>query len=370
MRRIQMMQAFEPDVLIFSDLHLHERSEFSVVGKSGLNSRLVEGLDILDQILGLCKKRYKTIKDIVHLGDLFELKNRVPNHMLLELSRRLDLFEDLNLRFIHLMGNHDFAIETYPLPKLFSGSYFLFLDEDGAVDLNTLIGGVPSYFIPFKRDYGQFMESLQIANSSNCSLVFFHQEIYGARYESGKMINVLPEVEFDKDKMYFSGHLHNPQLVKRRVQYVGAPYQFKFGEVRDKFVWLMDTRTLEYKSLQLDYPKFVEYDWNSVDRMEKEYVENNYVKIRGEMSLEDYQSYDKEELRQNLMQNWRVKGVVFDIKTKREHQMRISEASVKSDNEIVKEFLNQSDTKLDKKALRSTGADILSGVSTMTEERG
>lgn len=39
-----------PDILFFSDPHLHERKEFSKLGVLGLNSRLEEGLDILGQI--------------------------------------------------------------------------------------------------------------------------------------------------------------------------------------------------------------------------------------------------------------------------------------------------------------------------------
>ena len=37
-------------ILFFSDLHLHDRKEFSTT-KDGFNSRLLEGLNILDQII-------------------------------------------------------------------------------------------------------------------------------------------------------------------------------------------------------------------------------------------------------------------------------------------------------------------------------
>ncbi len=67
-----------PDTILYSDLHLHEREEFkSIDSISGLSSRLAEGLDILDQI-EIILRSHPEITYLKNLGDVFELKDRVP----------------------------------------------------------------------------------------------------------------------------------------------------------------------------------------------------------------------------------------------------------------------------------------------------
>jgi hypothetical protein len=221
----------KPDTLLFSDLHLHEREEFSKIDpQTGLNTRLSEGLSILDQIIEV-NNNHTEINWTINLGDIFELKDRIPNHVLIEYQKRIP-----RNSYITLMGNHDFNLITHP-------SIILFDDDDytPVIEEPLIIGKWG--FIPFQRKQEDFVKELINMNKHNLDIIFFHQELPGAEYESGKKVpGILPYTWFKNDIMYISGHIHQHQTVGK-VVYLGSPYQIKFSdEGKRKFIWLMKDR--------------------------------------------------------------------------------------------------------------------------------
>jgi predicted phosphodiesterase len=100
------------EILFFADMHLHERKEFNRM-EGELGSRLLEGIHILEQIADVVDKH--GIKSVICLGDIFELKDRVPNHIQIAFGEALHA---IKAHVYILLGNHDFKIKKYSTLKV------------------------------------------------------------------------------------------------------------------------------------------------------------------------------------------------------------------------------------------------------------
>jgi len=339
----------KPDTLIFSDLHLHEREEFSFVTESGLNSRLEEGLSILDQINEI-KNRPEIIQTIF-LGDVFELKDRIPNHILIEYGKRLDRL--LTKPHFFLMGNHDYNIQNYTIPEIFNIDRFGFIKETQLFP-NRNYGDWG--FIPFQRKQEDFIEALNKLNNLNPSVIFFHQELPGGEYESGRKIpGVIPNNLFKPDIVYISGHLHKYQTVGK-VVYIGGPYQKNFSdEGCKKFVWLFNSQTRMLASLELSYPKFISID---IGQGISEFpINGNYIRITGEVGASSWSQKEKEILKEAIISAG-AKGVSLQVKVKKHHQVKIEEAKIDHDDLIIQDYAKENKGNLDLDHFTKVGLEI------------
>jgi len=74
--------------IVFSDIHFYKNPSKSYITDWGYSSWLIEQLRIVDQILDFAKEY--NIQYVIHNGDLFEEKNRIPqdlyNTVILEIT--------------------------------------------------------------------------------------------------------------------------------------------------------------------------------------------------------------------------------------------------------------------------------------------
>lgn len=355
-----------PDILLFADIHLHERNEFKKIDPvTGLNSRLSEGLSILDQIINICKL-YKTIDSIICLGDIFEIKDRIPNHIILEFKKRVDIMVGIGLHFLVLQGNHDYSLPEYPILKAFDGdkaitSYYKFYfiskpGQDHYLPSNTLF-----WWIPFQRKEEDFISLLNEANERNPDYVLFHQEIPGAEYESGKKSDFTIKPTFKKNTIYLSGHIHKPQKVNG-VQYLGSPYPTKFSQYKgDRFLWLLNSANKKLFPIKVDYPEFIDIDITS-DNVDKVKVEGNYIRLVGDQIYkQDWTDEVKKEWKEYLYARG-AKGVSFQIEIIKPNKLSISEKGLEQDdNVIIKKYVEEmgEGINLNKEKLTEIGLNLL-----------
>jgi hypothetical protein len=351
-----------PDSIFFSDLHLHDRQEFTRLDPTtGLNFRLLEGLLILEQLHQICKKH--KIKRVYHLGDIFELKDKIPNHVLKEFRiRLLDLGFDVDF-VLFLLGNHDYNIPTYSTLDVFKKEgKFELIDKS----INLDIG----YFIPFQRDWGDFKIEWKKAHEAKPKpkLICIHQEIEGAEYESGKKAVGIWDLKTDPDILYLSGHLHKPQKV-HGIQFLGSPYPTKFDKYDgDYYIWLYNSKTRMLAPYQLNYSKFISLEWYGLENTSfvnlKDVVNGNYIRIVGEVSKEDCSPKDKKYLKDEL-EKLGTKAVIFDVKFKQEQsQSKISKELVDDDQGIIRQHAknNVEGTNLELKRLIETGERVYESI--------
>ena len=321
----------QPDSLIFSDLHLHERKEFSKVDEiTGLNSRLVEGLDILKQIIDILNA-HPEIKWVYSLGDFFELKDKVPAHILLEFQRMLVEIERGDVLHTALLGNHDFNIPKYPTIKLFDLHLVTLSQTFERKD------GIKIGMIPFQRNFEDFLTDLKGINTQNPDIVFFHQEIPGVTYETGRNIpGIFPKNLLNPDTLYISGHVHRSQKLGQ-IQYVGSPYQIRFSdEGQTRYIWLLNSKTKKLAPFKLHYPEFISLDVGSFPDQwnEAANLEGNYVRVVGDIPASQWSPEIKNDIRSKL-QSVGVRGISFQINVIRQHQSQIPSDMVEDDDSII-----------------------------------
>jgi DNA repair exonuclease SbcCD nuclease subunit len=326
--------SINPDYLFFSDLHLHDRKDLSQIDpNTGLNTRLAEGLGVLDQIIDICKN-HPSIRIIFHLGDIFERKDNVPNQILIEFKNRLKIIRDnLDIPFYSLKGNHDFSLPNYPTLFLFGDVSF--------INVPMLLPNYEISFIPYQTKWEQFEEAWIKTHKTKPSIICIHQDIPGGVYETGKLIIGEWTLKTDPNILYLSGHLHRPQKV-HGIQFLGSPYQVRFSdEQQERYIWLYNNKSKQLKQFQLNSAKFVSlnyYDLNDGPAFDgiEDAVKGNYVRIIGDVNREDYDQQTKKNLKTNLEQMG-AKVVIFQIKIKKQSQIEIQD-KITDDLDIICDY--------------------------------
>lgn len=321
------------EYLFFSDLHLHDRKEFSRIDPStGLNVRLIEGLSVLDQIIDLCK-HHKNVRGIFHLGDIFERKDNISNHVLIEFKKRLERFQSLGLPFYCLQGNHDFSLPDYP--TLFIFDNIRFVKSPTITQSDDRI-----YLIPYQASWKQFETEWKRAHETDASIICFHQDIPGATYETGRSIVGEWTLKTDPKRLYLAGHIHRPQKI-HGIQFLGSPYQVKFSdEGHRRYVWLVGDGRLT--PVELNYSEFVSLRYELLSNEKPDQIEqrvkNNYVRVVGEVAREDWTATARTQLRETLEQLG-AKVVVFQLRIKRPTPIDApGRTMVKDDMEIIRDY--------------------------------
>jgi len=101
-------------ILVFSDLHLHNWSYGSSVNKYGINTRLEDQADILNQIVGIVEEQ--EIEKVVFAGDMFHTHGKLDAAVLRVAYDGISEFKyalgETHQAFVMLVGNHDTADKT------------------------------------------------------------------------------------------------------------------------------------------------------------------------------------------------------------------------------------------------------------------
>lgn len=224
----------------------------------------------------------RSVTGCVIVGDLTEKKD---NHSAQLVNRIVDnltsLSQDLPSGLILLRGNHDGIDADCPyfrfirtIPKL------EYVERRTALQIGS---GKEIAFLPHSRDPLAEWSDFDIKDR----ICLTHITVDGAFSETGYEMNAEIPSDFFKDTaITFSGDIHKPQQCGP-VIYVGCPYNVRFGDNFDGGIILLNTRTLEWERVPLDFPRKVTLDITSVEslkshlnRMAMEGIDRAFVKIR------------------------------------------------------------------------------------------
>ena len=187
-------------ILIFSDLHLSDATK-----------PLVERL--LNQIL------QEDVDTIFHLGDLFESKDRIPNHLQKIIIDFVTTLNKQNKQFYSLFGNHDGYLKDFP-----SACYLNHLPNAKLITKPTLVMKY-FYFVPYDSDYEKIKNTIWKAppEARYCCI---HADIEGFSPAPNTIKRFTLENKFKK---IFIGHIHHPVREDKFIC-IGNPFARNFTE--------------------------------------------------------------------------------------------------------------------------------------------
>lgn len=185
-----------------------------------------------------------------------------------------------------LMGNHDYIDPSNPF------FYFLNNIEDLTFISKPRLCKNSSniLFLPHtknKKEWANIVKKI----TSPVDYIVLHQTVDGAISESGKRLtgfSTKPLISL-KPKAIYAGDIHKPQLVGP-VEYIGPPYNIRFGEDFKPRVLIVDDTNNKTKSLYPDLPRKYLIKIRDLDELKENKFRlkgDDQVRIRMELHKEE-----------------------------------------------------------------------------------
>lgn len=233
--------------LLFSDLHLDTRSQFSTLSRAGLNSRLLDQLHVTNEVRGVAKER--KVDRIFFLGDLLNGLSESLSKTIYNAAYFIAKSLSDYCPVWFLVGNHDVYRRLTVL------SNFASLPNVCVVEgTETLEDGID--LIPWGGDIPK-----QKSNT-----LFGHIALKGAWVD--KSCSVFSEdgvapVSLLGYNFIFLGHFHSIQNLEIKgateAMYIGSVMQNSFAESPEKHgVTLFDGKKSEF--IEIGSPKLLAYE--------------------------------------------------------------------------------------------------------------
>jgi DNA repair exonuclease SbcCD nuclease subunit len=319
-------------ILFFSDLHLANHGQFSIRLPSGLNSRLVDGLNVVDQAAKICQE--KKIDACVFLGDLYHHRARIETDVLVLGYLAMQRLARSIKRLLVVVGNHDQNARLGDLHSLEAMKQFATVVD---APWENPIDGLTVAAVPYVADLDRFREAIAVVGEAD--LLLLHQPIAEAlpspTNSQGKVTISLSDIPFDRVRYAISGDIHKRQwLANGRFLYVGSPMQHNFGERYDtKSFTLLDTETWTFEEIATDAPRFWWYEFDGSDRWGGEAdPTRDFIRV-------SYQERDKEAAEKMRAQMPRVQFEMVRVDAP-VFEQRASDAMVSDDRALLQGYMD------------------------------
>jgi len=270
--------------IIVSDLHLTDAPRDSY--RNG----------IFDFIAAAARQHRAT--DIFLLGDITDRKDNHSGAFIAALTERfVGLLTSCDAHVRVLQGNHDYSDPDFPtlgfLPHIDERLSWYGRPRESFNTVAKDSSGRPIIMMPFARYESDFEAAVRRIPDDEYAAAFFHQTFTGAKTSSGMSMGGIP-VELARRinaKRYFAGDIHVPQRIDC-IEYVGSPYQIRFGDDYEGRVIVYDPDKDDMQSLR--YPTIAKRTLRISDPDElraADINEGDQVKIRMSMSREKFSDW-------------------------------------------------------------------------------
>ncbi len=262
------------EFVVCSDLHFCEHSVFSEVRRDGENIFIWIVKDVLRQI-----REYMTENNIpflIHAGDLFDSRNRIPVKLIAIMQEDLYKFDPMRVFLLRGTSLHDGEGDSYNgrlfrhlnNVQVFNVSDFWYPDEKGYA----------FYFLPYDTKENMIATikdwSTNTARQKLTKIIFGHAGLDGAKVSTGIELPGGPSFSRNDLKCWdwgFWGHFHLYQEVWKNFFQIGSPYRIDFAERNDPKGFL-HFRNGKVSFVKLDVPD-----------MEQIIIDQNFRPYRGKV---------------------------------------------------------------------------------------
>ncbi|WPH68522.1 metallophosphoesterase [Stenotrophomonas phage BUCTxx99] len=273
-------------ILIFSDPHYHDFTQFSTINAKGLNSRLAD-------TLRATAEAYKHLQSLegkhaICAGDIFHVRGKVKPSVLnptSEMFRKLQFGAGLHTYAIS--GNHDLETDSSSalnssITALRDVGMNVWSDGPGS----AIIDEATVTFVPWEPDLKKLRKYIATqypAHPTRPSALVIHAPLNGVIKglpDHGLTPDDFKDCKYDK---VFIGHYHNHKsftVGKCEVISVGALTHQNFGDVNNLagyLMWYPDTG--EVKHFTTKAPRFMHVEADRVGDLIPSAAADNYVKV-------------------------------------------------------------------------------------------
>lgn len=318
-------------MLIFSDLHLHNKHP---VADSDF---LQFGISAMRQIYQYALENDE--KYIVHLGDTFHLKDRIPTSVWIAFFAELVKWEEDGITSFWLKGNHDF-LNT--LEALIATGKAIPVTEPSIYHIDDYT----CYFVPYHDTFKPI----------SCDFLFMHDFFIGYSIlpnNSPSPIGIPIDIVTSHAKLVLSGHIHKFQtIVENKIYHVGSPYQVSFSE-KEQQKFFCHIRDGKAEWIKFNCPNFKIITFDSKIPSD---LSDTYVKV-----IYDSESITQSDL--NIMRkqliNLGARSVKFEGKliTTIKNRIKCNPTSV---SDYLEAYIsNNAPSTLDRELLYRLGVEIM-----------
>ena len=322
-------------MIIFGDLHLH--LYHPVIG----NDYLELGLNALIQVRDFALANND--KNIIHLGDTFQLKDRIPTRVWNLFFEELVIWEKKGLTSYWLEGNHDFKTDS-TIQAFQSNPFAIPIMQN----ISYTIDDMHCAFMPYDKTVPHNFPSPP-------DILFMHNYIKNF----SKITDTITSEEgisisdLNQFPLVISGHSHMFQKITDTIYHLGSPYQTNFNEVGQKKYFA------QFKSNKLTFHEFdcpqllVVYPGSDLSEVKDAYVKFTYN--ADELTEEEVREYILEMMHRGVR-----KVKIEPIRNKLEVKERIKVSNTKmTEEEYMKEYIKIKNPSLDKELLLKIGKNII-----------
>lgn len=358
--------------IVFADSHIGTYAGSSFDEDSGLDSRLVDGLKVWDEIEKYAE--LNSIKTIIFLGDRFRSSN--PQGYIRDLAdEKLRNFSK-KFKFLCLVGNHDYYTKSsfyhsYGVGHIFKEelSGLVLFDDPSTV----CIDDVCFWALPYARTFSEL--NLLDWRYDCCNVLLFHNEAVGAKFPSGMTCEkgLKPE-EFKKFDLVLGGHIHLSQRIAGSIGgFVGSVTQLRRDDANQRRGWwdiIIEDKKVEIKEVESSAPKYIlgEIDLLKGDEWQKYYKDKNWINkmkgnyfiLKGVGSKKVFSTIDRRKLEQELVSKCELRSCVFEPDIQKNYEFKFPELrNVRTHEEEIDIALNRLDrTGLEIHDLKRVGLKI------------
>lgn len=354
--------------LFTADWHLSNSWPYAVPDENGITDRFKDQLNMIEQIGNIAEA--EEVNDIFILGDLFDKSTLDAITLQYALAAIMQLAEKVSVYV--LPGNHDAKNSK---AQHYAVDFFRILEEsEFDIDVNVLdnkttieIEDVVFHSIPWMPidKTNEAISQIQF-NKKLTNVVLLHQSVIGCRLNGSWVADEgIDAIKFG-DHIYLAGHFHSPQEFNHGM-YIGAPMQKDFGdagEERRVVIGTFDDGEVEFEDRAIEAPRFYSYKFSndSYDLVNPELKDGDYLRVQVESTHAVYKTR-LEEAKEACSTYQKIGvNIFFQHIPVSDHSVRLKTNGPIDYLQAMKEYINISNTELDKKQLANIGKQLLESV--------
>lgn len=267
-------------ILFFTDLHLDNWSAFATTVEGGYNSRFMQQLNTLENILYYAQENKMRI---VFGGDLFNRRLLIPSDVMHKTYELLASYDQQPIYFV--VGNHDiydWNSAHNSLAVLSEMDHVYVIDEPTSVYLSD---NVHLSLVPHGALLPTSSALLRHKVQGYYEILVTHYGVNEARLgpKDFKMkddltVKQLKELNYD---LILLGHIHKPQVLADNITVMGSVMAHSFHETdEEKYYYVFDTESRNLMAFNSGAPQFITIDIKTKAQLKKlELDSRNYYRL-------------------------------------------------------------------------------------------